>query len=200
MDDCVCVIPARAGSKRFPGKNWAEFCGKPIIHWPIIVTRELFDDVYVSTDSEEIADIATGLFAHLLNRPPELLNDEATDIEVVQWIADQFKARYLCYLYPTAALVTMEQIVSGFDLLYHSHAPMMTCVRETPTSSWHGDKVSRSDAGQFYWYDLDAVRDGREMTSRAMLTLDPLECQDINTPYDLVVANLKAAVGPKVFP
>ena len=53
----VAVIPARGGSKRIPMKNIREFCGKPIIAWPIDIAKksDLFEHILVSTDDEEIA-------------------------------------------------------------------------------------------------------------------------------------------------
>jgi N-acylneuraminate cytidylyltransferase len=57
----IAVIPARGGSKRIPGKNIKEFCGKPMIGYSIEVAirSRLFDQIVVSTDDAEIARIAT---------------------------------------------------------------------------------------------------------------------------------------------
>ena len=54
----IAIIPARGGSKRIPKKNIKEFCGKPMIAWSIelAISSELFDDVIVSTDDDDIAD------------------------------------------------------------------------------------------------------------------------------------------------
>ena len=56
----IAIITARGGSKRIPKKNIREFCGKPILAYSIeaALNSGLFDEVMVSTDSEEIADIA----------------------------------------------------------------------------------------------------------------------------------------------
>ncbi len=56
----LAVIPARIGSKRIPRKNINDFCGKPMIAWAICAAKDsgLFDHIVVSTDSEEIAEIA----------------------------------------------------------------------------------------------------------------------------------------------
>jgi N-acylneuraminate cytidylyltransferase len=56
----LAVIPARGGSKRLPGKNIRDFAGKPMLAWSVEAALEsgLFDTVMVSTDSEEIADVA----------------------------------------------------------------------------------------------------------------------------------------------
>ena len=60
MDNCIAIIPARGGSKRIPKKNIKNFLGKPIISYAIEAAKEsnLFDEIMVSTDSVEIAEIA----------------------------------------------------------------------------------------------------------------------------------------------
>jgi N-acylneuraminate cytidylyltransferase len=56
----LCIIPARGGSKRIPRKNIKDFLGKPIIAYSIeaALNSDLFDEVMVSTDDEEIAEVA----------------------------------------------------------------------------------------------------------------------------------------------
>lgn len=56
----VAIIPARGGSKRIPRKNIKEFCGKPMIAWSIDAARQsgFFDRIIMSTENEEIADVA----------------------------------------------------------------------------------------------------------------------------------------------
>ena len=76
----VAVIPARGGSKRIPRKNIKDFCGKPIIFWPIEIAKksELFDHILVSTDDKEIAKIAKDYGANVpFIRPKELADDFA---------------------------------------------------------------------------------------------------------------------------
>ena len=59
----LAILPARGGSKRIPKKNIKEFCGKPMIAWPIHTLQScgLIDDILVSTDSTEIQEIVTSL-------------------------------------------------------------------------------------------------------------------------------------------
>lgn len=56
----IAVIPARGGSKRIPKKNIVDFVGKPMIEWTIIAAKQsgIFQDIYVDTDDQEIADVA----------------------------------------------------------------------------------------------------------------------------------------------
>ena len=81
---CVCLIPARGGSKRLPHKNIADFLGKPIIAYTIEAARAsgLFARIAVSTEDREIARIARDFGAEWHRRPPELATDRAGVIEV----------------------------------------------------------------------------------------------------------------------
>ena len=69
----VAVIPARGGSKRIPRKNIRPFAGKPIIAWPIKVALSsgLFDQVIVSTNDDEIAEVARAAGALVPFKRPE---------------------------------------------------------------------------------------------------------------------------------
>src|SRR6266571_5491475 len=80
----LCVIPARRGSKRLPLKNLLPLNGKPMVAYSIegALTCGLFDHVYVSTEDEEISQIAKHFGAVVHVRPPELAGDfvSATDV------------------------------------------------------------------------------------------------------------------------
>jgi N-acylneuraminate cytidylyltransferase len=80
------IIPARGGSQRIKGKNIRAFSGSPIISWPITASLEtgLFDDVFVSTDSQDIADIAEKLGAKILWRPENLADNFTGTTKVIQ--------------------------------------------------------------------------------------------------------------------
>jgi pseudaminic acid cytidylyltransferase len=74
----IAIIPARGGSKRIPRKNIKLFCGKPMIVWSIETAKQsgVFDAVWVSTDDQEIADIATDYGAVVpFIRPSNLADD-----------------------------------------------------------------------------------------------------------------------------
>lgn len=76
----TAIIPARAGSKGIHNKNIMDFCGKPLIGWSIeqALQSEYVEDVYVSTDGEEIADISIKYGAKIVWRPAELASDTAS--------------------------------------------------------------------------------------------------------------------------
>jgi CMP-N-acetylneuraminic acid synthetase len=103
------VIPARGGSKRIPRKNIRDFCGKPLIAWTIQeAIKSSLDYVLVSTDDEEIANVARSWGAHVpFLRPPELATDDATSVDVMIHAALWFKANhrmpdYIALLQPTS--------------------------------------------------------------------------------------------------
>ncbi|RYF04950.1 MAG: pseudaminic acid cytidylyltransferase, partial [Oxalobacteraceae bacterium] len=82
----LAVIPARGGSKRIPRKNVKPFCGQPMIAWSIAAARDsgCFDRIIVSTDDDEIAEIAEAHGADVpFRRPADLSNDHAPTVPVV---------------------------------------------------------------------------------------------------------------------
>ncbi len=76
----VAIIPARGGSKSIPKKNAIDFCGKPLIAWSIeqALASKYIDDVYVTTDDDEIAGISRTYGAEIVLRPDHLATDLAT--------------------------------------------------------------------------------------------------------------------------
>jgi pseudaminic acid cytidylyltransferase len=126
----ICVIPARGGSKRIPRKNIREFCGKPMIAWSIEAAQAsgCFDQIIVSTDDAEIADVARHWGAVVpFMRPSELADDFAGTTPVVahavQWNQDHGQVlTAVCCLYATAPFVDHADIKEGHDLLEQTAA------------------------------------------------------------------------------
>jgi len=81
----VAVIPARGGSKGVPKKNIIDFCGKPLIAWSILQSKscKIIDEVYVSSDDDEIIDISCEYGAKAIHRPRELATDFSTSEEAL---------------------------------------------------------------------------------------------------------------------
>src|SRR4051794_801209 len=81
----LAIIPARAGSKRLPGKNVKPFLGKPLIQWTIAFAQraQCFSSIVVSTDSDEIAQCAEQAGLPVPERrPPDLAVDSASSVDV----------------------------------------------------------------------------------------------------------------------
>lgn len=122
----LCIIPARAGSKRVPGKNVREFLGKPILVYPLEAAQQtgLFDELMVSTDDQAIADLAKKHGAQV----PFLRSKEASDDyaglstvieEVVERYESELQRRFesVCCILPTAVLITPTLIKTGYEML-----------------------------------------------------------------------------------
>ena len=120
----IALIPARGGSKRLPRKNILPFLGKPIIGYTIESAwkTNLFDDVIVSTDYVEIADIARQYRATIVWRKTKLASDTATVTDVaVDFLHQRLRSnpdlQKLCVLYATAPLRSVQDIISVVNLL-----------------------------------------------------------------------------------
>jgi pseudaminic acid cytidylyltransferase len=178
----VAIIPARGGSKRIPRKNIKEFCGKPMIAWSIEAAKASgsFDNVIVSTDDPEIADVAREWGASVpFMRPAELSDDYAGTLPVIHHAVDWLSANeapvdYACCLYATAPFVSADDLCRGWGLIQQrgcsyafsvtSYAfPIQRAVRITEVgrvamfNPEHFNTRSQDleeawhDAGQFYW-------------------------------------------------
>ncbi|MGI6657728.1 MAG: pseudaminic acid cytidylyltransferase [Desulfobulbus sp.] len=184
----IAVIPARAGSKRIPGKNIRPFCGKPLLAYPIEAARAsgLFDHIVVTTDSTQFAAIARQYGAETpFLRPKELADDHIATQPVVDhaldWIRDNWGpvARY-CQFYANP-FITKESIAASYRLLQQTGANTVIGVTEFPFPilrafkmledgtieyAFPQYKLSRSqdlpvffhDAAQLYWHELEHVR------------------------------------------
>jgi CMP-N,N'-diacetyllegionaminic acid synthase len=80
MSNVVAIIPARGGSKGIPNKNTIDFCDKPLIAWTIeqCLQSKYIDNVWVSSDSQNILDIAEKYGAKTIKRPDDISGDFST--------------------------------------------------------------------------------------------------------------------------
>ena len=120
----LAVIPARGGSKRIPRKNIKMFHGQPMIAWSIqaAIDSGCFDEIWVSTDDEEIAAVAQAYGAKVpFLRPAHLSDDFATTADVMSHAVEEFGKLnhalpdYICCLYATAPFVTKADLVQGLE-------------------------------------------------------------------------------------
>ena len=136
----VAIIPARGGSKRIPLKNIKQFCGKPMIAWSIEAAKAsgCFDRIIVSTDDDEVAEIAREWGAEVpFVRPSELSDDYTGTIPVIkqaiEWLifnGDQIES--VCCIYATAPFVTPLSLKSGLDLLKDNSCDYVFTVTSFP--------------------------------------------------------------------
>lgn len=148
------IIPARGGSKGIPRKNIKLLGGVPLIHYSINVARELADDDYiiVSTDDEEIAEVArqTGLAVPYM-RPAHLATDTAGSREVILDAMDYADAQGIKYdnvvlLQPTSPLRKSEDVKACLEL-YSSQIDMVVSVVETSANPYYNCFESDSETG-----------------------------------------------------
>lgn len=212
----IAVIPARGGSKRIPGKNIKEFCGKPMIAWSIDAARDscLFDRIIVSTDADEVADVARACGAEVpFSRPPELANDfVGTDGVFLHAIIEAERigrpVDFACLILATAPLLRPERLRDGLEILKRSGAccasgvttypyPIQRALRVDPSGRlqlvWPEHANSRSqdlphvvhEAGQFYWVDAQRFKANPDTFYDAVpVPLPRWSVQDIDTPED----------------
>jgi pseudaminic acid cytidylyltransferase len=179
----IAIVPARGGSKRIPAKNRKAFVGKPLIQRCVerLSRSGLFETVIVSTDDNDIANLAIEAGAEFLGpRPLSISDDFATTASVVLFELSRLKEildlepRAICTIYPTAILVDLKSIEDGFVLFESGKydCVMSVVAYSAPTErAWrslpggygkmiHPEfRLSRTqdfektfyDAGQFYW-------------------------------------------------
>ncbi|CAE6880905.1 Cytidylyltransferase [Vibrio sp. B1FIG11] len=111
----LAFIPARGGSKRLPRKNILPIAGKPLIGWSIDAAKgsEYIDDIFISTDDQEIADVAAGLGIPAPElRPEHLASDTASTANVLTYTLEKFGTDFdiVILLQPTSPLRTSQHI------------------------------------------------------------------------------------------
>lgn len=178
----LAIIPARGGSKRIPKKNIKNFAGKPLIAHSIETAKQagVFDVIMVSTDCEEIANIAKDYGAEVPFIRPETLSDDYTGTRAVtnhaiqHYIEQGYAVDYACCIYATAPLLQPQFLQQGLSALQADvskafafsvctfafpvqRALQMQAGGITPMYPEHIGRRSQDlteafhDAGQFYW-------------------------------------------------
>lgn len=212
----IAVIPARGGSKRIPRKNIREFSGRPMIAWAISAAKAsaLFNRVIVSTDDEEIADLAKSLGAEApFVRPARLADDLTPTVPVVahavEWCIDSgLMVDYACCIYPCAPFLQVNDLIKAFELVQAANVdfvypvaeyahPIQRAMRQledgkmqflTPeyelTRTQDLEKTYH-DAGQFYWGKTSAWLEQKRMHSNGVgMPLPSWRVVDIDTEDD----------------
>ncbi|MDD6491314.1 MAG: pseudaminic acid cytidylyltransferase [Firmicutes bacterium] len=218
----LAIITARGGSKRIPRKNIKSFCGKPILCYSIeaALSSGAFEEVMVSTDDEEIAQIAKTAGAKVpFFRSPESSGDHATTDDVIMEVLKAYQQMgrnfdAFCCIYPTAPFLSKERLRSAMELLKEADSVMPVVPFSYPPQrglvinsmgfverQFPEYATARSqdlpkiyhDCGQFYACRTDAfLAAGTTDVERLVpLVLSELEVQDIDTMEDWELAELK---------
>jgi len=177
----LAIIPARGGSKRIPRKNIKNFNGKPMISWSIELAIEsrIFDNIVVSTDDNEIQEIAIKKGAEVpFLRPKDLSDDHTPTAPVVKHAINELNQlghnyKNVCCIYPCAPFIkpddlkkSLQFLDKGFDFVYpvieYTH-PIQRAMQKDLEGVMKfiqpSFELSRTqdldktfhDAGQFYW-------------------------------------------------
>ena len=219
----LCIIPARGGSKRIPGKNIKDFCGKPIIAYSIeaALNSQLFDEIMVSTDAQEIVEVAQEYGANIpFFRSEENADDFAGLADVIIEVVAQYKDNEqifdsICCILPTAPFVTPEKLINAketfikgnFDCIFpvaeYSYPIQRSLKIEDDyiKMRWPENFSKRSqdlestyhDSGQFYFIQTETLLKEKKLFTEhsGCIVLDSLEVQDIDTEIDWKLAELK---------
>lgn len=212
----IAVIPARGGSKRIPRKNIKPFAGKPMIGHAIgaAKTSRLFERIVVTTDDEEISEIAREYGAETpFVRPAELADDHTPTVPVVAHAIRSFhnmgwSVEHVCCIYPGVPFIQAGDLVDAFELLQRSGADYSFPIAEFPAAVQRALKRSADgrmqpfqpeyeltrtqdlepgyyDAGQFYWGSAQAwLTNNRIHRSGVGLVIPAWRVVDIDTPDD----------------
>lgn len=121
----LCVIPARAGSKRIPGKNLKILAGKPLIQWTIDAVKQTGYHWIVSSEDKKIGALAGD---HWLWRPRSLAEDGTTTGAVLLHALEAIDSDLVACLHPTSPIRNPEHIVQAVNLLWNSDAPALASV------------------------------------------------------------------------
>lgn len=222
MSRKLAIITARGGSKRIPRKNIKEFCGKPILWYSIEAakTSGVFDEIMVSTDDEEIAQIARDCGAVVpFYRSAATANDYASTDDVIMEVLKTYQERgeyfdAFCCIYPTAPFLTGERLKTAMELLEEADSVMPVVPFSYPPQRGlivngagyverqfpeYAEARSQDlqkiyhDCGQFYACRSDAflAAGTTDVEKLLPLVMSELEVQDIDTEEDWALAELK---------
>ncbi len=193
----IAIIPARGGSKRIPKKNIKNFLGKPIIAYSIeaAMNSEIFDEIMVSTDSEEIADIAAKFGAKVpFYRSAENSDDNSATIDVLIEVTDRYKKNGInfencAFIYPCAPFLNGDILKEAFEKFRTSNATLLMPVvkysfpiqralvknqeglliyREKQYANSRSQDLEKTyhDAGMFGFYTSDGLSLGSDLTKQ----------------------------------
>lgn len=214
----VAVITARGGSKRIPRKNIKEFMGKPMLAYAVeaAVNSKVFDEVMVSTDDVEIAEIARQFGAKVpFMRSEKTANDFATTADVLDEVISEYKKSgktfdELCCIYPCVPFLTADVIKNAYEKFKTSGADRLTPVVKYSFPIQRAFKLNEQglleyrepenapkrsqdlepmyhDVGMFYFYKTEKMN----CDKIAMLEMDEAMVQDIDNESDWQMAEMK---------
>jgi len=220
----LCIIPARGGSKRIPKKNIKNFCGKPLIAYSIEVAKKskLFDKIVVSTDSEEIAEVAKQYGVEVQIRPAELSDDYAGSIDVFEYVISKNSGyNYACMIYATAPFLQVKYLKEGLEKLQKNESCFSFSATTYDFPIQRGFEINDNkakmiypefmktrsqdlpeiyhDGGQFYWKKVEC-KETFKFDGNLPILIPRYLVQDIDTMEDFIRAeNMYKAIQKDEF-
>ncbi len=183
----IAIIPARGGSKRIPRKNIKFFAGKPMIAYAIEAAKAstLFNRIIVSTDDDEIANVAAEYGGEIFfKRPLNLADDHTPTIPVIAHAIGECERLEMtidnvCCIYPSVPFIQVDDLKLCYQLLQETEGKFSFPVTEFPSAIYRAfslDKLNKvvplfpeyelvrtqdlqktyHDVGQFYWASRDS--------------------------------------------
>lgn len=217
----IAIITARGGSKRIPRKNIKDFMGKPMLAYAIdaALKSDIFDEVMVSTEDAEIAEIAKKYGAKVpFMRSEKTASDFATTFDVLDEVIQEYKKsgkefETLCCIYPCVPFLKAETLKAAYSKMKGLNAVVPVCKypvpiewamkiengllipndREAQNMRSQDIKPKYFDVGMFYFCKTEKMYEYKslisEKTSAYIISED--ECQDIDTIEDWRMAEMK---------
>ena len=190
----IGITPARGGSKSIPRKNIKEICGKPLLAWTIEAAKKskLLDRYVVSTEDEEIAEVARKYGAEVVARPPELATDEATTVSVLQDILKKIDADIIVILQCTSPVRDDGLIDECIKKFLQTGADTLATGYECYLFEWGTYSARRQDLKGFFHDDgnvcvikADLIKRG-ELWGRRMekFITSKEQCFEIDDEFD----------------
>ena len=219
----LAIIPARGGSKRIPRKNIKSFAGQPIIKYSIdaAINSGCFEEIMVSTDDKEIAEVAKSFGAKVpFFRSEKNSNDMAGTAPVLGEVVEEYRKlgkefEYVCCIYPTALFVTGERLQLAQKMILDNKAeavvpvmrfsyPIQRALRIKNGRAemfWPENYTARSqdlepayhDCGQFYFLKTESLLKQKVLYPEFTVPLEipDSEAQDIDNEEDWKIAEIK---------
>ena len=226
----IAIIPARIGSKRVLKKNIKDFCGKPMISYAIEVAQrsELFEEIIVSTDSNEVEEIALSLGAKIPFKRPSSISDDITPTVPViahaikECIKNGFNFNYVCCIYPCVPFLEISDLKDSFKKIKDNKANYCFAISEYNSNILRSFKINKEgkiekifprnelirtqdldasyfDAGQFYWGEKNVWLDSLNIHDNGIPHIIPnWRAIDIDTNDDWLRAEHLYSVLNKI--
>lgn len=208
----IAIIPARGGSKGIPKKNIVAFYGKPLIAWSIIQALKTpeIDKVFVSSDSDEILEIAQKYGAEIIKRPLEIASDTAPTESAIEHVLQvvEIPVEFIVMIQPTSPLRKPDDLskaisqfkMEGWDSAFSGSVLEDFLIwekdKEEVLKSFNYDYKNRGrrqdrrpqyvENGSFYIFKKEVIATGNRLGGKiGIFLMDLWQSFEIDTPDDL---------------